>query len=186
MKAFVRHYVETGCGKKAILAIGYTGKHPYSLASKLIYKPKIKQAIIEFEESMQEQVRQRVYAAIHRVELIAQFDPRDLVDHEGRPHSLNNLPANAAAAIQGVEIEEYIDKSGNFCREFKYRAASKLDANKVILQYQRVLVQSHELSGPNGGPIPVARSADDLNDEQLAAIASAGRPTSTEPEKGEN
>lgn len=44
---------------------------------------------------------------------------------------------------------------------------------------------STELTGKGGGPIET-RNADDLTDEQLAAIASAGRPTSTEPEKGEN
>lgn len=37
--------------------------------------------------------------------------------------------------------------------------------------------QSHELTGPNGGPI-TTRSADDLTDEQLAAIAAEGATAS--------
>ena len=39
--------------------------------------------------------------------------------------------------------------------------------------------QSHELSGPNGGPIET-KNADALTDEQLAVIASAGRPAPIE------
>jgi hypothetical protein len=40
-----------------------------------------------------------------------------------------------------------------------------------------------ELTGKNGGPIET-KNADALTDEQLAVIASAGRPAPTEPETG--
>lgn len=158
LQAFCRHYVECGVGTKAIKAIGYVGPRPDLAASKLLKKPRIRTALEELELTMQDEMRKRVYAAIHHVELIRNFDPRQLVDPTGRPYGLHELSDEVAAAIQGVEIEESINKAGEFVRRYKYRAAPKLDADKVILQYQRVLVQSHEHAGPHGGPIPLART----------------------------
>jgi hypothetical protein len=44
---------------------------------------------------------------------------------------------------------------------------------------------THELTGADGGPIlSKTANADDLTDEQLAAIATAGRPAPAEPETG--
>lgn len=47
-------------------------------------------------------------------------------------------------------------------------------ALKFLAQYMGMVVDKRELSGPNGQPIPIAAniSADDLTDDQLAAIAS--------------
>lgn len=46
------------------------------------------------------------------------------------------------------------------------------EALKNIAQYLRMLVEPKELSGPNGGPIPIAGnvSAKDFTDDQLAAM----------------
>jgi hypothetical protein len=47
--------------------------------------------------------------------------------------------------------------------------------------------QKFEHSGPDGGPILSKNvNADDLTDEQLAVIASAGRAAPVEPETGED
>ena len=44
--------------------------------------------------------------------------------------------------------------------------------------------QAHELTGANGGPIEVKRSADDFTDDELAAIASRSRHPAIGQEKG--
>lgn len=152
-RAFVRAYVQTGVGAKAARAIKAGGAHPECFASRLLARPRIRQAAREYELSLQEDLRAQVCAGILHVRLIRDFDPRQLVSSEGRPLALHELSDEVAAAIQSVEIEEWIDKAGQFVRRYKYKAASKLDADKLILQYQRVLIEKHEHSGPNGQPL---------------------------------
>ena len=50
------------------------------------------------------------------------------------------------------------------------------EALKNIAQYLKMLVNQSEVSGPGGGPIPIAQNitADDLTDDQLAQIAARG------------
>lgn len=58
--------------------------------------------------------------------------------------------------------------------------AEKLDHNKYGSR------STTALTGKDGGPIEVKRSADELSDAELAAIASRGRAAPAEPPEGED
>src|SRR6185437_14965167 len=189
LRAFVRAYVETGRGTEAVKALKSKNKHPACLASKLLARPTVRKAVEEFELSMQNEVRHRVYRALRRLELLAEFDPRELVDDHGAPKPLKDLPDDVALALQGVEVEELFEGRGESRERIgnlhKYKLASKIEALKLIMQYQRVLVHKHEHTGANGGPIQT-QQVDELTDEQLETIARAGRAAAPESSAGED
>ncbi len=143
LKAFVRAYVETGIGAKSIRACGFTGKRPDLGAQKLLRKPQVRQAIREYELTMQETVRQRIYANLRRLELIAGWDPALILDEAGNYLPLDRWPEEARLPLQGIEVEELFEGRGedrvHVGRLHKYRLASKLEAAKLIMQYQRLL-----------------------------------------------
>ena len=50
-----------------------------------------------------------------------------------------------------------------------------------IARYLGMMVDRKEISGPNGGPVPLAHiTADDLSDDQLAAILKADEEEAAE------
>ena len=80
---------------------------------------------------------------LREVQRIAFFDPRCLVDDEGRPRPLKDLDDDAAAAIESIEVRETRD--GTVTR---LRPADKLKALSMLAKYTGA-----EAGAPNGGGV---------------------------------
>lgn len=95
--------------------------------------PVVAAAVRAFDEEqlayVQEQTRVTLSRTVARLGQIAFADPRQLVDEEGRPRTLDAIPDDLAAAISGVDLEQRFDKDGNETRTTKYRL---LDRNRTL------------------------------------------------------
>ena len=66
-------------------------------------------------------------------------------------------------------------------RGFNARCLDKDAAVANLARYLGMMVDRKEISGPNGGPVPLAHiTADDLTDDQLAAILKADEEEAAE------
>jgi hypothetical protein len=136
LRAFVRAYVETGNGSEAIRRISPDSKRPDCAAAKLLAKPRIQAAVAEYERSMDEEVRQRRYANLRALQQIANFDPL------WAKKPLEEWPEEVRCVIQGIDVEKRF--AGNSetpirIEVVKFRFASKIEARKLLMQYQRML-----------------------------------------------
>ncbi len=78
-KRFVRAYVSTLNGSKAIVAAGYKGSHPNVKAYKLLQREDVKAAIDEYERFYLGEMGARAVIAMRETIAIATSDPRKLV-----------------------------------------------------------------------------------------------------------
>jgi hypothetical protein len=136
LRAFVRAYVETGNATESMRRIGFTGSRPDVAGSKLLAKPRVREAIQEFELTMQGQVRQRIYANLRRLEQIRDFDPL------WGTKPIADWPDEVRMTVQGIDVEERFEEGAEKPTRIlikKYRTAPKIEAAKLIMQYQRIL-----------------------------------------------
>jgi len=177
LKRFVDAYVELGMGTKAMRKIGFTGRRPDVAASKLLARPNIRAAVAERDELAAENAGITRTLILTQLRHIATFDHRDLYDENGNPLPVSQLPAEVAAGLASSEVEEMFEGRGESRqlagRLHKYRSWSKTDALRLLAQITKILVERHELAGPNGGPIE-HRDVDSLTDAELEAIARRG------------
>jgi phage terminase small subunit len=159
LRAFVRAYVETGVGAKSLRAIGFTGTRPDVAASKLLAKPKIREAIAEYEAYAVGESKARIFATVLGLEQTANLDPRRLLDSDGLYLPLDKLPDDICAAIQGIDVEELYEGRGSERKAIgvvkKYKFAPRNEARKLLLQYKGMLadVHKHQQLDANGNPI---------------------------------
>lgn len=190
-RKFVDAYLRLGVGRDAYLAVYGQVKQPDACASRLLADAAVAAAVAEREKRAMENAgitRTRAWMEVRRV---AFFDHRKLVDENGDPRQLHELDEDTAAAIAGIDIEELFAGRGEDRVQIgvlkKYRAWNKNEALKMILQAYGALLDRHELSGPNGGPIPIdpAGELSDLDRARriafllargLSAAASAPNP----------
>lgn len=156
-RRFVELIVEGKPQHEAALAIKPNSRSPRKLGWKWRHTPRISAAIDELESQAMERAGITTTRAWIEVARVAFFDHRKLLDEEGNPLPLHKVDDDTIAAIAGIDMEELFEGRGE-SREHvgtlkKYRAWSKTDALKMILQAKRELVERHEHSGPNGGPM---------------------------------
>lgn len=136
--------------------------------------------VLALQEEMAEIDSDLTRARIEReYERLAFSDLRSLYDERGNLKLPHQWSDEAAAAVQ----EYSFDAQGRP----KVKLHGKPQPLDSVARIRRVLVDRRELSGPDGGPIPVeTRNVDELTDEQLEAIARRGRPAPAEPETSED
>lgn len=135
--AFVRQYLVDKNATQAAIRAGYSAKTASSAGERLLRNVEVS-AAIERETS---DIAGRLGITAERVLLersrLAFFDVRKLFRDDGSPIPVNELDAEAAAAIAGLEVAEIWEGSGED-RHFvgylkKYKLASK-DPNLASLE----------------------------------------------------
>jgi phage terminase small subunit len=92
---------------------------------------------------------------------------------QGDPYlDLSNLSRDQSAAIAEVTVDDYVEGRGEDARSVKRVRVKLADKRAALVDIGRHLGMFRdkiEMSGPNGGPIPLAVNVASLTDEQLAA-----------------
>lgn len=169
---FVDAYVELGIGAAAVRKLGYKTRRPDQVAWKLLQDPKVRLAIEERREEAIARAGVRQLRILEELCRLAYFNPHDLLDENGEWLPLCAIKPEVAAALQGVEVDDQFEGTGDARRltqrKLKYRHPAKTEALRLLMQFMKLLPQSHELSAPGGGPIEVKDAGGPLSDLELA------------------
>lgn len=159
-RRFVDLHIDGKTGVEIGRLLGFGGNEPRIWASKIKGREDVQAAIAEREAEAMQEAGISLTRSWIEVRRIAYFDPAKLVGENGDNLQLHQLDEDTRAAISGVEVEELYDGEGRNRVRIgdvkKYRLASKLDANKLILQRRGELVDKHEFAGPGGKELNTA------------------------------
>lgn len=155
---FVDAMVQFGVGSKAWLVIDPKSKRPDVAASKRLARPEIRAAIEERKAEAIAAIGVTNLRTLRELVACAYFNPKALLDPAtGDLLPMHEWPDDAAAAIIGCDIEALYEGSGKdrvrIGNVLKPRAAPKVEAIKLLMQYQKMLVEKHEHAGPGGKPL---------------------------------
>ena len=175
-KLFVGYYLESLNGADAVRKAGYKSKRPDAFAYELLRKPEIQAAIETAMAARSEKVELTAEQVLREIKTAAFLDPLQLFAEDGTLLPLSRMPEAARRAIAGLEVEELFDGRGEDRRMIGYLKKIKLVSKEGTLtlagRHLGMFVDKKELSGPNGGPIPmVAYDLSRLSDADLMTLA---------------
>ncbi len=145
---FCREYVATRFnGRRAAIMAGYDGENPSHSAWALRQRPEIKDRIAELSERVLDVAQVTGDMIVLEAARIAFSDIRQVFDEDGNLKPIHQLSDDAAAAIEGIEIdtknETEIDEDGNkkfvTIRTAKIKRAPKLAALRLLMEYKRMI-----------------------------------------------
>jgi phage terminase small subunit len=104
---FVREYASTGNATQSAISAGYRPDTAGQMGYQLLQMPRIREAADEERA----RIRAQAFAItpesiIQQLARMAFFDPRALVDEDGKPIPIKDLPDEIAACIQAIDVTE--------------------------------------------------------------------------------
>lgn len=128
---FVEEYLIDLNATQAATRAGYSSDTARSIASELLTKPDIQDAVQEAQRVRSERVGLNAADVLAELKKLVHCDPRRLFDREGNLIPIHELPDDIAAAIAGVEVEERMvgkDEDAVLVRTRKVRLTPKMPA----------------------------------------------------------
>jgi phage terminase small subunit len=139
-------------GKAAYIAAGYKarGAAAEAAASRLLRKGKMR-SVIEKAQKRASDRAEATHERILREEMrLAYFDPAGLVDDNGKPLRLHELPEDVRRAIAGLEVVEQADGTLKFKYRFNDKGRSLERLEKICGMFAP---EKHEINGKDGSAI---------------------------------
>ena len=175
MRRFIDEYLVDLNATQAALRAGYSPKTAKQIATENLSKPIIQQAIqaAQGERSTRTEITQDL--VLRELARLAFMDPRKFFHPDGSPIPIQDLDADTAACLAGLEVLEQYDGSGEERRFVgylkKYRLTDKLGAITQCMKHLGLAVERKELTGKDGGPINLALAAPEAVLEYLRGLA---------------
>lgn len=178
-QAFVREFRVDRNATKAAIRAGYSKKTAGSAGQRLLKKVEIRAAIDAADHDLASRVGLSAERVLRERMRIAFFDPRQLLDSEGNPKPLQELDADTAAAIAGLEVVQMTGGEatpGVISYVKKYKLATKDTSLAALEKYLGL----HEK--PIRFALPKIESAEDCAKAHRAVLeaVAAGRLGSSE------
>ncbi len=157
---FARQYLIDLSSANAAVRAGFAPKFAARQGYKLLQLPHVQDAIREQMEARNKRTQLDQDRVLRELAAIAFFDPRKLFDADGRPKPITELDDATAAALNGLDVQEVFEGSGDD-RVFvgylkKYKVADKNTALANAMKHLGLLKDSLALTGPVGGPVEVS------------------------------
>lgn len=167
-RRFVRHYIQSLNGSRAMRQAGYKGLHPNTQAYKLLQRPDVRAAVDEYERFHLAEIGARAVVAMRETLAISTSDPRKLVwqdweelpvwtevdvprDEAGAPRETIGAPRvkvgdrkmlheldNATASAIAAIDVEEISTNGEKGTRYKYKFWDKNKALDKLGQYTKL------------------------------------------------
>lgn len=102
---FVRTYLECGNATQAATQAGYSAKTAATQGWQLLQNPKIRGALRGRQRRRAALADLRASDVLKQAQRMAFADPRWFIDENGDPIPVQDLSDDAAAALQGLEVE---------------------------------------------------------------------------------
>lgn len=136
--AFIREYVKTNNATQSAIAAGYSENSAETLGCRLLAKPKIQAELSKRLSQINERVDVKVSDVLKVMKAILTFDPRDLYFPDGSIKPPNEWSDEVAMAIQGFEVTELFDGSGDAKHAFgmlkKVKLADRMKAADTLVR----------------------------------------------------
>lgn len=150
-------------------------------SSKFFAKPNIKRRIAELRAERNKRLEITGDRVLAEIAKLAFYDPRSFFDSDGRLKPIDELTADQAAIIGGIETIHKVvgDEKDGVAIVTKIKMADKGANLERLGRNLKLFTDKTEHTGPDGGPLKVM----DVTDEELLAIITAGRSAGTSKKK---
>lgn len=120
-------------------------------ASKLLRNPKVTTYIAEKQQALQQKTQITQERVLQEYAKLAFFDPRKLFDDQGKPLDITQLDDETAAALAGLDVNDFYEGFGDD-RQFmgyvkKYKLADKKGALDSLARHLGMFTDKTEVSG---------------------------------------
>lgn len=162
-ESFVREYLVDLNATQAAIRAGYSIRTAESIGFENLRKPGIADAIAAAKEARARRVEITADRVLKELARIAFFDPRRLLQSDGRPIPLQELDDDTAAAVAGVDVLEEYEGSGDervlIGHVKKYKIADKNTALTNAMRHLGMLKEKIEVEGRVGIVDETSRAA---------------------------
>lgn len=147
-RVFVAEYLKDRNGKQAAIRAGYNPHSAEMQASRLLSNEKVKEQVEKGISRTVEKIELSAERVLKEVARLAFFDPRKLLDADGKPKPINELDDDTAACLAGMDITEEFEGSGAD-RKFigytkKYKIADKNNALGMAMKHLGLFERDNE------------------------------------------
>lgn len=154
---FIEEYLVDLNATQAAIRAGYSEKTAYAQGSALLKHIEVKKSIAKAKRERAERMAISQDRVLLELARIAYFDIRKTVDASGAPIPIQDLDADTAAAIAGIEVLEQWEGSGEdrvlVGLLKKYKVFDKNTAVTNAMRHLGMLKDSLALTLPPGGTL---------------------------------
>lgn len=156
---FCQEFIIDLNGKQAAIRSEYSEKTAEQQASRLLSNAKVQQRIAELKEIRSERTRVTQDLVLQELMILAKSDFRDygeIVKDFAHPDgrlklkAFKDMKGDVTRAIKS--ISEHITKDGI---QLKFKLHNKLPALELLAKHLGMLIERHEITGDEGGPIKI-------------------------------
>ena len=158
-ESFINHYLQSFNATRAAIAAGYSEQSAYSQGSRLLKNAKVADAI---RARINENAMQADEALYHLAS-IARTDMDDLVSNEGTLDMDKARKYGKTGLIKKMKFRRIPTDSGTIL-ETEIEGHDRLRALELIGKHHKLFTDKQELSGANGGPIPIFVTGMDMDE----------------------
>lgn len=176
-RLFCAEYIVDLNATRAAVRAGYSERTAKQIAQELLVKAEV---VAKVQSLMDERANRTQVTADRVITEVARLgfaDLRKLFDDKGALRPVQEWPDEIAAAVASVEVDELFEGFGENRVQVGYTKKVKLwdkgKALEMLGRHLKLFVERTELTGPNGGPIPVKNDGVDLSvltDEELQQL----------------
>lgn len=152
---FVAEYLKEPNATQAAIRAGYSPKTAYAQGCRLLKHAEVQQKLATKTEKLMGKLEISAERVLLERARLAFFDPRRLLDDQGRPKPISELDADTAAAIAGLDITEEYEGYGADRVFVGYTKKFKLaDKNASLTALEKHLGLYKDDAG-NGSPLHI-------------------------------
>ena len=132
---FIEEYLVDLNATQAAIRAGYSERSAYSQGERLLKHDEVLAEINKRKARLSERCDVKAADVIRQLSRSALSDPRKLVNEDGSPKGLHELPDDIAMAIQGVDVVTIGNSAVDRGQVLKYRMADKNSAADKLMKH---------------------------------------------------
>lgn len=167
---FVEEYLKDLNGTQAAIRAGYSRKTANEQAARLLAKASVATAVTVGKLQQNDRIQVEADQVREQNAYLALADPIDVLDEHGQLLPLRQMPRRIRCAIRSIELMRRNVTAGDGQTDLTYKIQfwDKSKAIELEYKYFGMLVDRHEVSGPNGRPLQLG-DLQKMSDEELDA-----------------
>lgn len=174
-RRFVDEYLIDLNATQAAIRAGYAAKNADVTGPRMLGNVGIAAAIAEGQKSRSTRVEADAAWVLRRLTDEADADLADLYAEDGSLKPVRDWPAIwRKGLVAGIEVEELREDGVVIGHVRKVKLSDRVKRLEMLARHNGMFVERREVTGKGGGPIQHAVSAQELSDDELAAIVAGG------------
>ena len=162
---FCQEYLKDLNGTKAAERAKYSKKTACEQASRLLANVKIQQRIAELKKKREERTKVTQDRVVKELALLGFSDLKDYITIDSltgaiQAKGFEKMPAETSRALQSVQEDRVIKEDADGKKttvydKVKFKTHDKIRALEILARHLGMLVERHEVTGEDGGPIKI-------------------------------